>query len=76
MISRKSFYRLFLSYFTDNLSKGFNSGLLTGMILIDLQKALDTIDHNLLLRKMPLLGFSLEVIDWYKSLAIQLEIPC
>ena len=62
MISRKSFYRLFLSYFTDNLSKGFDSGLLTGMILIDLQKAL--------------LGFSLEVIDWYKSLAIQLEIPC
>ena len=37
------------------------------MILIDLQKAFDTIDHNILLLKMPSLGFSREVIDWYKS---------
>ena len=37
------------------------------MILIDLQKPFDTIDHNLLLLKMRSLGFSREVIDWYKS---------
>ena len=36
------------------------------MILIDLQKAFDTIDHILLL-KMSLLEFSREVFDWYKS---------
>ena len=56
-----------LSYLTDKISKGFDSGLLTGVILIDLQKAFDTIDHNILLLKMPSLGFSHEVIDWYKS---------
>ena len=56
-----------LSYVTDKISKGFDSGLLTGMILIDLQKAFDTIDHNILLLKKPSLGFSREVIDWYKS---------
>ena len=56
-----------LSYLTDKISKGFGSGLLTGVILIDLQKAFDTIDHNILLLKIPLLGFLLEVIDWYKS---------
>ena len=56
-----------MSYFTDKISKGFDSGFLTGMILIDLQKAFDTIDHNTLLLKMPSLGFSTEVIDWYKS---------
>ena len=56
-----------LSYLTDKISKGFDSGLLTGVILIDLQKAFDTIDHNILLLKMPSLGFSREVIDWYKS---------
>ena len=56
-----------LSYLIDKISKGFDSGLLTGMILIDLQKAFDTIDHNTLLLKMPSLGFSTEVIDWYKS---------
>ena len=37
------------------------------MILIDLQKAFDTIDHNILLLKMSSLGFSREAIDWYKS---------
>ena len=56
-----------LSYVTDKITKGFDSGLLTGMILIDLQKAFDTIDHNILLLKKPSLGFSREVIDWYKS---------
>ena len=56
-----------LSYLTDNISKGFNSGLLTGMILTDLQKVFDTIVHNILLLKMPSLGFLREVFDWYKS---------
>ena len=56
-----------LSYLTDKISKGFNSCLLTAMILIDLQKAFDTIDHNVLLVKMVWLGFSRELIDWHKS---------
>ena len=56
-----------VSYLTDEISKDFDSGLLTGVILIDLQKTFDTIDHNVLLLKMPSLGFSSEVIDWYKS---------
>ena len=56
-----------LSYLTDKISKGFDSGLLTGVILIDLQKAFDTIDHNILLQKMSSLEISREVIDWYKS---------
>ena len=42
-----------LSYLTDKISKGFDSGLLTGMILIDLQKAFNTIDRNILLLRMP-----------------------
>ena len=56
-----------LSYLTDKISKGLGFGLLTGVILTDLQKAFDTIDHNILLLKIPSLGFPLEVIDWYKS---------
>ena len=42
--------------------EGFDSGLITEVILIDLQKAFDTIDHNILLLKMPSLGFSREVM--------------
>ena len=56
-----------LSYLADKIYKGFDSGLLAGVILIDLHKTFDTIDHNILLLKIPSLGFSREVIDWYKS---------
>ena len=37
------------------------------MILIDLQKAFDTIDHEILLEKMIAIDFSNKVIDWYRS---------
>ena len=35
-----------LSYLNDKILKGFDQGKITGMILIDLQKAFDTIDHK------------------------------
>ena len=38
-----------------------------GMILIDLQKAFDTIDHGILLQKMVHLNFSVHVISWFES---------
>ena len=46
-----------LAYLTDKILTGFDSGLLTGMILIDLQKAFDTINHDILLKKCLLLDF-------------------
>ena len=56
-----------LSCLPDKISKGFDAGLFTRVILIDLRKAFDTIDHNIPLLKMPSLGFSREAIDWYQS---------
>ena len=56
-----------LSYLADKIYKGFDSGLLAGVILIDLHKTFDTIDHNILLLKIPSLGFSREVVSWCKS---------
>ena len=41
--------------------------MLTGMILIDLQKAFDTIDHDIFFSKMVHFGFSEATISWYKS---------
>ena len=49
------------------MAKGFDSGVYTGMILIDLQKAFDTVDHEILLEKMSFVGFSKQVIDWFRS---------
>ena len=56
-----------LSYLNDKILKGFDEGKITGMILIDLQKAFDTIDHKVLLGKLVYLGFSESAISWFKS---------
>ena len=39
----------------------------TGMILIDLQKVFDTINHKILLDKLLPIGFSKKPISWYES---------
>ena len=59
-----------LSCLTDKILTGFNSGLLTGMILINLQKAFDTTKHDILLRKMASAGFSNHSVMWF-----QLNLP-
>ena len=56
-----------LSYLTDKVKIGFEEGLLTGMVFIDLQKAFDTIDHSILLEKMSCLGFAGKTIACYTS---------
>ena len=56
-----------LGHLTDKITTGFEKGLFTGMVLIDLQKAFDTIDHQILLKKMKYLGFSKNTITWFKS---------
>ena len=40
---------------------------MTGMILIDLQKAFDTIDHDVLLQKLYAIGFSKHTVNWFLS---------
>ena len=47
-----------LSYLSDKIVQGFENSMFTGMILIDLQKAFDTIDHEIFLEKMKRLGFA------------------
>ena len=54
-----------LSYLNYEILKGIYCGLMTGLILIDLQKAFDTIDHELLLEKM--VKFSPQSVLWFKS---------
>ena len=43
---------------------------MTGMILIHLQKAFDTIDYNILLQKVYAIGFSKHSINWFRSYLI------
>ena len=41
-----------LSYLNNKIAIGFEFGLYTGMILIDLQKTFYTVNHDILLKKM------------------------
>ena len=56
-----------LSFLNDKILKGFDDGLVTGMILIDLQKAFDTINHDILLKKLSIIGFSDHTAKWFQS---------
>ena len=58
---------LCLSFLTDKILEGFDEGLLTGMILIDLQKAFDTINHQILFKRLKAMGFSEGCIAWFQS---------
>ena len=40
---------------------------MTGMILIDLQKAFDTFDHDILLQKLYAIDFSKHMVNWFRS---------
>ena len=39
-----------LSYLCDKILKGFDSGVFTGMILIDQQKLFDTLNHDIIIK--------------------------
>ena len=56
-----------LSFLNDKILKGFDDGLVTGMILTDLLKAFDTIDHDILLKKLSIIGFSDHTVKWFQS---------
>ena len=55
-----------LSYLTDKILTGFDSGPLTRMILIYLQKAFDTINHDLITEKMSASRFPNYSVNWFK----------
>ena len=56
-----------LSHLNDKILKDFDKGMMTGMILIDLQKAFGTIDRDMLLQKLYAIGFSKHTFNWFKS---------
>ncbi len=62
-IAQSSFRRLHstvtsLLHVTDRLLMNIDKGLVTGVIFIDLQKAFDTVEVNILLAKLPTFGIT------------------
>ena len=56
-----------LSFLNEKILKDFDDGLVTGMILINLQKVFDTINHDILLKKLSIIGFSDHTVKWFQS---------
>lgn len=54
-----------LIHLLDSIKGNTANGLFTGMIMLDLQKAFDTVDHNILFGKLELMG--VRSVSWFKS---------
>ena len=51
----------------DNWCVNIDRGLLNGVIFIDLKKAFDTIDHEIILNKLTKYGADQDALKWFKS---------
>ena len=56
-----------LSQLTDTILNGAKNGKHTGMVLVNFQKAFDTLDHKILLDKMECIAFLDKTIKWFYS---------
>ena len=56
-----------LTTITEDLKKSIDEGKLTCGVFIDLQKAFDTVDLDILLKKLKLYGFRGLTNDWFSS---------
>ena len=56
-----------LTYSTDYIRHGIDNGLYTGIVMIDLQKAFDTVNHSLLSDKLQALGLNNVSVSWSDS---------
>ena len=54
-----------LTYLTDYIKTQTSKGLYTEMLMLDLPKAFDTVDHNILCKKLKAMG--IKSVDWFLS---------
>ena len=53
-------------YLNDEIFKNFEENLFTLGVFIDLSKAFDTVNHDILMEKLKLYGLSQPVLKWFK----------
>ena len=54
-----------LIHLTDYIQNQVSKGNYTGLVLLDLQKAFDTVDHVILCRKLKAMG--IDSVEWFRS---------
>ena len=52
---------------TDNILKAMNDKKITALVLLDLCKAFDSINHEKLLEKLSTIGASPSTVEWFRS---------
>ena len=53
--------------FSDYIRRGMDLGFLTGAVFIDLRKAFDSVDHELLISKLESYGLRDIELDWFRN---------
>ena len=56
-----------VTYFADEILMNTDKGLVTGSVFIDLAKAFDTVDHDILLSKLEYYGVCDKTLSWFKN---------
>ena len=52
---------------TEDILTSFEKGQFTLVVFIDLSKALDTVNRNILLHKLEFYGIKVKSLNWFKS---------
>ena len=55
------------NFITDTIFKAMDNRRVTALVLMDLSKAFDSIDHTILFRKLRTLGVSQPALEWFRS---------
>ena len=58
---------------TDEWLEAMNQGLCTGAIFLDLRKAFDVVNHDLLVAKLQMYGCFLSALLWFKATCLTLD---
>ena len=58
---------LAVTVFTVNIRRSIDQGKMTDVVFIDLRKAFDTVEHSILLQKLPYYGIRDAELNWMRS---------
>jgi len=58
---------------TDYIKQEQDKGNYVGMVLLDLQKAFDTVDNGILIQKLKALGLNESALNWFRSYPIYMS---